>query len=208
MEEEIAYLFKIIVIGDAGVGKSNIITKYTRNVFDETMKPTLGVEFIMKKIAVKEKAVKLQIWDTAGQEKYRALAKNMYRNAVGVLIVYDVSKRRSFDSVRKWAEEARQYTSEGSSVIIVGNKKDLVELREVSVEEAQTVSQELKCYFLETSALDNSDKMIEKVFSTIAEDILSKKEETTEQLKGGTRIEISNTVKKDGQEEKKDGKCC
>ena len=208
MEEEIAYLFKIIVIGDAGVGKSNIITKYTRNIFDETMKPTLGVEFIMKKISVKEKAVKLQIWDTAGQEKYRALAKNMYRNAVGVLIVYDVSKRKSFDNVRKWVEEARQYTSEGSSVIIVGNKKDLVELREVSVEEAQTMSQELKCYFLETSALDNSDKMIEKVFSTIAEDILSKKEETTEQLKGGTRIEISNTVKKENSEEKKDGKCC
>ena len=208
MEEEIAYLFKIIVIGDAGVGKSNIITKYTRNVFDETMKPTLGVEFIMKKISVKEKAVKLQIWDTAGQEKYRALAKNMYRNAVGVLIVYDVSKRKSFDSVRKWIEEARQYTSEGSSVIIVGNKKDLVELREVSVEEAQTMSQEQKCYFLETSALDNSDKMIERVFSTIAEDILSKKEETTEQMKGGTRIEINNTVKKEGQDEKKDGKCC
>ena len=206
MEEEIAYLFKIIVIGDAGVGKSNIITKYTRNVFDETMKPTLGVEFIMKKIQVLQKTVKLQIWDTAGQEKYRALAKNMYRNAVGILIVYDVSKRKSFENIKKWVEEARQYASENASVIIVGNKKDLVELREVSVEEAQSMTQELKCYFLETSALDNSDKMIEKVFSTIAEDILAKKDDDNDVQTGGAKIEIGNTV--GAQEEKKDGKCC
>ena len=206
MEEEIAYLFKIIVIGDAGVGKSNIITKYTRNVFDETMKPTLGVEFIMKKIQVLQKTVKLQIWDTAGQEKYRALAKNMYRNAVGILIVYDVSKRKSFENIKKWVEEARQYASENASVIVVGNKKDLVELREVSVEEAQSMTQELKCYFLETSALDNSDKMIEKVFSTIAEDILAKKDDDNDVQTGGAKIEIGNTV--GAQEEKKDGKCC
>ena len=192
--EEVALLFKIIVIGDAGVGKSNIIVQYTKNLFDSNIKPTLGVEFIMKKMTVNNRLVKLQIWDTAGQEKYRALAKNLYRNAFGVLICYDISKRKSFDSLRKWIEEARQYATENASIILVGNKKDLNDMREVSTEEGQSLAQESKCFFLETSALDNSDKMIEKVFLTIAEDILAKRsaeEDESKHAPTGTKIDLS-----------------
>ena len=173
-DDDVAFLCKLIVIGEAGVGKSNIITQYTKSIFDTNIKPTLGIEFILKQIRLKNRTMKLQIWDTAGQEKYRALAKNLYRNAFGVMIVYDISKKKTFDTIRRWVDEARNYATEGASIIIVGNKKDLQELREVSVEEGQTVAQELGCFFLETSALDNSDKMIEKVFETLAEDRLVK----------------------------------
>ena len=208
MDDEVAFLCKLIVIGDTGVGKSNIITQYTKSIFDTNIKPTLGIEFIMKQIRLKDRNMKLQIWDTAGQEKYRALAKNLYRNAFGVMIVYDISKRKSFDSIRKWVEEARNYATEGASVIIVGNKKDLNDIREVSVEEGQTVSQEQGCFFLETSALDNSDKMIEKVFETLAEDILVKKEEENNQLNNepaGKKIEMNSATS--AKDDSKKG-CC
>ena len=94
-------ILKIIIIGDAGVGKSNILIRYTKNEFDASNKPTIGIEFSSKTIDVSGQKVKLQIWDTAGQERYRAVAKQYYRGAAGVMIVYDVSKRHSFENVTK-----------------------------------------------------------------------------------------------------------
>ena len=99
--EEVSYLFKIIIIGDAGVGKSNILIRYTQNEFDSSMKPTIGIEFSSKTIKIDQKKVKLQIWDTAGQERYKAVAKQYYKGAVGVMIVYDITKKKSFESVPK-----------------------------------------------------------------------------------------------------------
>ena len=98
---EIEHLLKIIIIGDAGVGKSNILIRYTKNEFDASNKPTIGIEFSSKTINVNRSRVKLQIWDTAGQERYRAVAKQYYRGAAGVMIVYDVTKRSSFENVIK-----------------------------------------------------------------------------------------------------------
>lgn len=98
---DIEYLFKIIIIGNAGVGKSNILIRYTKDMFDASNKPTIGIEFSSKTIDVNEKKVKLQIWDTAGQERYRAVAKQYYKGAAGVMIVYDISKRSSFENVPK-----------------------------------------------------------------------------------------------------------
>lgn len=98
---DLEYLFKIIIIGDAGVGKSNILIRYTKDMFDASNKPTIGIEFSSKTIDVDSKKVKLQIWDTAGQERYRAVAKQYYKGAAGVMIVYDISKRGSFENVSK-----------------------------------------------------------------------------------------------------------
>ena len=95
------YLFKIIIIGDAGVGKSNILTRYVKNEFDSSKQPTVGVEFSSKKIKVDNKSIKLQIWDTAGQEKFKAVSKQYYKGAVGVMLVYDITKKRTFDNVPK-----------------------------------------------------------------------------------------------------------
>ena len=99
--DELMYLFKIIIIGDAGVGKSNILTRYTKNEFDSSKQPTVGVEFSSKKIKVDNKNIKLQIWDTAGQEKFKAVSKQYYKGAVGVMLVYDISKKKTFDNVPK-----------------------------------------------------------------------------------------------------------
>lgn len=98
---DLEYLFKIIIIGDAGVGKSNILIRYTKDMFDASNKPTIGIEFSSKTIDVDSKKVKLQIWDTAGQERYRAVAKQYYKGAAGVMIVYDITKRSSFENVSK-----------------------------------------------------------------------------------------------------------
>lgn len=98
---DIEYLFKIIIIGDAGVGKSNILIRYTKNEFDASNKPTIGIEFSSKTIDVNSKKVKLQIWDTAGQERYRAVAKQYYKGASGVMIVYDTTKKQSFENLSK-----------------------------------------------------------------------------------------------------------
>ena len=98
---DIEYLFKIIIIGDAGVGKSNILIRYTKNEFDASNKPTIGIEFSSKTIDVSSKKVKLQIWDTAGQERYRAVAKQYYKGASGVMIVYDTTKKQSFENLSK-----------------------------------------------------------------------------------------------------------
>lgn len=98
---DLEYLFKIIIIGDAGVGKSNILIRYTKDMFDAANKPTIGIEFSSKTIDVDSKKVKLQIWDTAGQERYRAVAKQYYKGAAGVMIVYDITKRSSFENVSK-----------------------------------------------------------------------------------------------------------
>ena len=207
--EETVYLFKIIIIGDAGVGKTNILTRYTKNEFDAIAKPTVGVEFSAKKIKVDNKNVKLQIWDTAGQEKFKAISKNYYKGAAGVMLVYDITKKKTFENVTKWIEEVRNHSAQEASIIIVANKKDLDSMREVSTEEGQALATEQKCYFLETSALDNSDKMIEKVFTVLAEDIIVKKqddEDTKPAQPAGQKIDLSAAQPKK-EEDKKKG-CC
>lgn len=98
---DIQHLFKIIIIGDASVGKSNILLRYTKNEFDASIKPTLGIEFNSKTIDIEDKKIKLQIWDTAGQERYSAVAKQYYKGAVGIMIVYDVTRTSSFENLDK-----------------------------------------------------------------------------------------------------------
>ena len=101
MAEEIHHLFKIIIIGDAGVGKSNILLRYTKNEFDSANKPTIGIEFNSKTIEIENEKVKMQIWDTAGQERYRAVAKQYYKGAAGVMVVYDTTKSQTFENLNK-----------------------------------------------------------------------------------------------------------
>lgn len=212
--DEISYVFKIVIVGDAGVGKSNLLLRYTKSEFDSGIKPTVGVEFSSKKILVNNVNIKLQIWDTAGQEKFRSVGKQYYKGAVGVMLVYDISKRKSFESIPSWVEEVRNHAAADVVIIIVGNKKDLEALREVSVEEGQNLAKEQGCYFLETSALDNSDKMVEKVFLTLTEDIYKRKQEENDgdtpakpnAAEQGKKIELA-PASKEPQKEKKKG-CC
>ena len=131
------YLFKIVLVGDSGVGKSNLLLRFTKNEFKLNTQSTIGVEFATKVMKVEDSYVKAQIWDTAGQERYRAITNAYYRNAVGALLVYDISKQSSFENIQKWMAELRDHADDHIVVMIVGNKTDLKHLRAVKYEDAQ-----------------------------------------------------------------------
>jgi Ras-related protein Rab-11A len=145
------------VIGDSGVGKSNLIDRYTKDQFRVETKTTIGVEFGHKNIKIDGKEIKAQIWDTAGQERFRALTRGYYRGAYGALLVYSITNRTSFENVDAWLQELVSYADPGIMVMLVGNKSDLEEHRDVSTEEAMEFAQKNKLHFMETSAKDNSN---------------------------------------------------
>ena len=133
---DIDLCFKIILIGDSGVGKTNILTRFTKNTFNNDNKSTIGVEFGTKIINIQDHIVKLQIWDTAGQERYKSITVAYYKGSKGAFIVYDVSKKQSFDNVIKWYNDIKKNGEKDLSIILIGNKTDIKD-REVSFEEAK-----------------------------------------------------------------------
>lgn len=144
-EEEYDYLFKVVVIGDSGVGKSNLMSRFSHNEFNLESKSTIGVEIATKSIKVDGKVLKAQIWDTAGQERYRAMSSAYYRRSVGALIVYDIAKYLTFQSVERWLQELKNHEpDENIVVMLVGNKSDLRHLRAVPTEEAQAFAGEFE----------------------------------------------------------------
>ncbi|KAJ4969924.1 hypothetical protein NE237_003023 [Protea cynaroides] len=169
VDHEYDYLFKIVLIGDSGVGKSNILSRFTRNEFCLDSKSTIGVEFATKTLQVDGKTVKAQIWDTAGQERYRAITSAYYRGAVGALLVYDITKRQTFDNVRRWLRELRDHADSNIVIMMAGNKSDLKHLRAVSEEDPQVLAEKEGLSFLETSALEAYN--VEKAFHTILTEI-------------------------------------
>ncbi|XP_060175089.1 ras-related protein Rab11A [Lycium barbarum] len=169
VDHEYDYLFKIVVIGDSGVGKSNILSRFTRNEFCLESKSTIGVEFATRTLQVEGKTVKAQIWDTAGQERYRAITSAYYRGAVGALLVYDITKRQTFDNVLRWLRELRDHADSNIVIIMAGNKSDLKHLRAVSEQDGQALAEKEGLSFLETSALEAFN--VDKAFQTILTDI-------------------------------------
>lgn len=174
MSQEVQeFCLKIILAGDSGVGKTNILAKFTRDYFSEDTKPTIGVEFATKNIIVnKNKLVKASIWDTAGQEQYSAITKNYFRGALGALIVFDITQSITFDSVDKWLNEVRSNAEKDVIIMLVGNKLDLKDTRTVSEEEAINFSKTNKLLYIETSALDSTN--IVKAFETLVTEIVNR----------------------------------
>jgi small GTP-binding protein len=168
-DHDFDYLFKIILIGDSGVGKSNILSRFTRQEFNLDTKTTIGVEFAQKTISIDGKLIRAQIWDTAGQERYRAITSAYYRGAVGALLVYDISKSTSFENVEKWLKELKDHADSSIVVMLTGNKCDLKHLRAVKSEQAATFAQKHSLAFLETSALDGFG--VEKAFEMVLNEI-------------------------------------
>ena len=154
-EEVYDFLFKVVMIGDSGVGKSNLLMRYTKGEFNIESKTTIGVEFATKTIKTPDsKVIKAQIWDTAGQERYRAITNAYYRGAVGALLVFDVTSQRSFQNVENWLRELKQYADSNIVILLVGNKTDLKDQREVKREEAAQYADQHHLAYIETSALD------------------------------------------------------
>ncbi|KAL2253174.1 ras-related protein RABA1f-like [Sesamum indicum] len=153
-DEDYDYLFKVVLIGDSGVGKSNLLSRFTKNEFSQESKSTIGVEFATRSIQVDDKIVKAQIWDTAGQERYRAITSAYYRGAVGALLVYDVTRNVTFENVERWLKELRGHTDSNIVIMMVGNKADLRHLRAVPTDKAKSFAENERTFFMETSALE------------------------------------------------------
>ncbi|KAL3740895.1 hypothetical protein ACJRO7_022082 [Eucalyptus globulus] len=163
------YLFKIVLIGDSAVGKSNLLARFARDEFYPNSKSTIGVEFQTQKLNIDGKEIKAQIWDTAGQERFRAVTSAYYRGAVGALLVYDISRRQTFDSVGRWLNELHTYSDMNVITVLVGNKSDLKDAREVSAAEGKTLAEAQGLFFMETSALDSSN--VAAAFRTVVKEI-------------------------------------
>merc|ERR1712004_361446 len=168
-DDEYDYLFKVVLIGDSGVGKSNLLSRVTRNEFNLESKSTIGVEFATRSIQVDGKTIKAQIWDTAGQERYRAITSAYYRGAVGALLVYDIAKHLTYENVERWLKELGDHADANIVIMLVGNKSDLRHLRAVPTEEARAYAERNGLSFIETSALDSTN--VEQAFSNILTEI-------------------------------------
>jgi len=167
--QEYDYLYKVVLIGDSGVGKSNLLSRFTRNEFNLETKSTIGVEFATRSIQADTKTIKAQIWDTAGQERYRAITSAYYRGAVGALLVYDIAKNTTFKNVDRWLTELRENAATNIVIMLVGNKSDLRHLREVPTETAKEYAEKNGLSFIETSALDSTN--VEIAFQNILTEI-------------------------------------
>ena len=148
------YLFKFIVIGDTGVGKSCVVLQFIENKTRTTHDVTIGVEFGAKTIPVKEKNIKLQIWDTAGQENFRSITRSYYRSAIGALLVYDITRKDTFLHVKNWLEEVKANGNPHMEILLVGNKNDLEEERVVSYEEGEKMAKNHGLNFIEINSKD------------------------------------------------------
>ncbi|XP_042295444.1 ras-related protein Rab-25 [Sceloporus undulatus] len=171
-EEDYNFVFKVVLIGESGVGKTNLLSRFTRNEFSHDSRTTIGVEFSTRTILVGDALVKAQIWDTAGLERYRAITSAYYRGAVGALLVFDITKHQTYDVVERWLKELYDHAEATIVVMLVGNKTDLAHAREVPTEEAKMYAENNGLLFVETSALDSTN--VELAFETILRDIFNK----------------------------------
>ena len=207
------YLYKYIVIGDSFVGKSCIVAKYIHGGFDEEFKTTIGIEFGSKDLTINGKVYRIQIWDTAGQETFRSITRAYYKNSVCSFIVYDVTNRQSFLNVQDWFNECKKQTPKTAMMVLVGNKIDLNNKREVSYEEGENFAKNNSMLFYETSA-KNGDN-IENMFYESAEIIANKINEGYYDLesdicgiKRGLNAGPSSAVYINGRNNSNNGKKC
>lgn len=170
MEPNYDYLFKIIIIGDSGVGKSAILFRFADDLYNEGYISTIGVDFKIKTIFTKGKVIKLQIWDTAGQERFRTITTSYYRGSHMIFICYDICDSRTFNNLPMWLAEAKKYASPNIKVTICGTKSDLVSKRQVSYREGKDFADTHGFDFYETSAKKNSN--IDEIFKKSSEKLL------------------------------------
>ena len=173
--ERCDYQFKYIIIGDAAVGKSNLLLRYIKGQFKSEYQLTMCVEYGSKNIEIKNKIYKIQIWDTAGQECFWSITRSYYKNSACAIIVYDISRKDSFNNLNNWIEACKNQCDKKICLVLVGNKSDLNEKREVSFEEGQELAEKYGMLFYETSAKDGTN--VESIFNDSGNKIAQKLEE-------------------------------
>ena len=191
------FMFKLLIVGESGVGKTCVLLRFTENQFEETFLSTIGVDFKVKEITCEDKKVKLQIWDSAGQERFRNITSSYYRNCAGIIIVYDVTNHSSFEAVSGWIEEVRRYVST-APLLLVGNKIDLEDKRVVSTQEGKDLAERLGLIFVETSAKTSIG--IEEAFKEMTKQLIQDAESKP-------KVEAQNQVSITSQTTKKKSKC-
>ena len=182
--EDYDCLFRIVMVGDSGVGKTNLLGRYVVNEFSFETKTTIGAQFSQKFLNFDSKTIQAQIWDTAGQERFNSITQTYFRGAVGALLLYDICSSQSFQNVEKWMKSLKELAEPDVVIVLVGNKSDLVNLRQVSIEEGQVFAQKHNLEFIETSALKGEnvtiafENLIKKIYF-----LMNEKNKKTESYK-------------------------
>ena len=205
--DEYDYLFKLIIVGDTNVGKTNIMSKYIRDQFNINSKSTIGVEFGTKILTIDNKRIKAQIWDTAGQERYKSITSAYYKGAKGAFIVYDITNKFTFDSVDKWIQDLHSYGDKNMILLLIGNKSDLEDKRQITKEIGEEKAKSFSLGFIETSALsgDNIDQAFDIMLKEVLKKYIIENDINNDEFEGGSGKNIELIKKND--DKKKKG-CC
>ena len=206
--DEYDMMIKVVLIGDSGVGKTNIMSKFLKNQFMENSKATVGVEFGSKLFIHQDHKIKAQIWDTAGQEKYKAITGAYYKGSKGALVIYDITRKETFANLEKWVNDLKTAGDPKITIIIIGNKCDLADKRQISKEEGEEKAKSFGCAFLETSAFNGEN--IDKAFDIMVKEIYQKFSSDTggdDQLDSNAKAEDIK-LDKDKADVKNKKKCC
>jgi len=201
------FLIKLLLIGDSGVGKSCLLLRFSEDSFAPSFITTIGIDYKIRTIELEGKKIKLQIWDTAGQERFRTITTAYYRSAMGVLLVYDVTDDKSFANIKNWIRNIEQHASENINKVLVGNKCDLMDKRIIDTQRGQSLADEFKIPFFETSA-KNAIK-VEDAFISLAKDV---KKRIIDNAKTTTTNDDDKKIKpnspSNGNQTGKKGGCC
>jgi len=202
-EEEYDFIFKVLLLGNSDVGKSSLILRYVDQVWSDTFVPTIGVDFKVKTLEIENKQIKMQIWDTAGQERFRNVISSYFRGSHGIFLIYDITNRDSFKNMENWLIEIEKNASQNVLKILIGNKSDLVDDREITTEEGQAFANRNGMKFIETSAKMNTN--VNEAFETLAKLMMEfSSEKKTLPTKNETKVLSASS----GKDIKTKKKCC
>ena len=202
-EENYDFIFKVLLLGNSDVGKSSLILRYVDQVWSDTFVPTIGVDFKVKTLELQNKQIKMQIWDTAGQERFRNVISSYFRGAHGILLIYDVTNRDSFKNLESWLIEIEKNASENVLKILIGNKNDLVDDKEIKTEEGQAFANRNGMQFIETSAKENTN--VTEAFESLAKLMMEFNSEKKAPTTKNDKKALSASAGKDLKTKKK---CC
>ncbi len=204
-EEEYDFIFKVLLLGNSDVGKSSMLLRFVDSVWNDAFIPTIGVDFKVKTLEINNKKVKMQIWDTAGQERFRTVVSTYFRGAHGILLLYDVTNKDSFKNLENWLIEIEKNSNQKVLKILIGNKCDLTEDREITTEEGQTFANRNGMEFMETSAKMNTN--VSEAFETLGKLMIefNSKTNTNQGQKSG---EVKTLKSNSGKDLNTKKKCC
>ena len=192
-DEDYDYIFKVLLLGNSDVGKSSLLLRFVDQVWNDSFVPTIGVDFKVKTVEIGDKKIKMQIWDTAGQERFRNVVSTYFRGSNGILLIYDVTNKDSFKNLESWLIEIEKNASENVLKILIGNKNDLVDDKEITTEEGQKFANRNNMQFIETSAKMNTN--VTEAFETLGKlmiEFSSKQNLLTQQKKETKKLSSSS----------------